>query len=63
MSKIKDKSNLYDYFLHHNYLTGYWSAIPRDKVQDYMNGTLDKEEDKVVKAKDVNILISYISRS
>lgn len=61
MSK-QDKSALYDVFLHFNYLTGYWSAIPRDKVQDYMNGTLDKNEDKVIKNKDIMVLITYISK-
>lgn len=61
MSKTKkDMSNMYDYFLHFNHLTGYWYAIPRDKVAEYMNKTVDDEE--ILKNKDERVLINYICK-
>lgn len=51
--------NLYDWFLHYNHYTGYWNALKRDKSNQYLNGTLDDND--VLKNKDVNVLIKYIT--
>lgn len=50
--------NLYDYFLHYNIYTKEWNAVSRDKANQYLNGTLDKNE--VIKYKNINDLIRYI---
>jgi hypothetical protein len=52
-------NELYSYYLHYNPFTEYWCAVKRDKSVEYLNGTL-KEED-VLKNKNVNNLIKYIS--
>jgi hypothetical protein len=54
----KNKDNLYDYYFHFNHLTGYWNAIPRDSVNEYMS--TDKNEDKILKNKNLNDLVKYI---
>ena len=51
---------LYDYYLHFNHYTDYWNAVKRDKSINYLNGTLSEEE--VLKSKDINDLIRFISR-
>lgn len=55
----KDKSNLYDYYFHFNHYTGYWNAIPRDNVNQYMSITVN-DDDKVLKNKNLNDLVKYI---
>lgn len=52
---------LYDYFFHYNPYTGYWNAFRREKYPDYMNGKL--KADEVLKNKDVNKLVSYLSKN
>jgi len=51
---------LYDYYMHYNHFTGYWYAVKRGRTIEYHNGTLDSSE--VLKNKDVNKLISYLSK-
>lgn len=53
--------NLYGYFLHYNPYTKYWNAVSRDKANQYLNGTL--KGDDVLKNKDVNKLIGYLSKN
>lgn len=55
----KDKSNLYDYYFHFNHYTGYWNAIPRDIVNEYMS--LRNDDDKILKNKNLTDLIKYIT--
>jgi hypothetical protein len=54
-----EMSNLYDYLLHYNHHDGLWSAIPRDKVNDYWN---DRKTKGVLKSKDIKTLIELITR-
>ena len=50
---------LYDYYLHYNQYTGYWTGVKRGETNDYHNGTLDPK--KIFRNKDVNELIKSIS--
>ena len=52
--------NLWDWYLHYNIYTEYWCAVKRSVSNEYMNGTLSENE--VLKNKDVNNLIKYISK-
>lgn len=53
-------NNLYNYYIHFNPYTGYWNAVSRDKSVEYLNGKLGADD--VIKHKDVNTLISYLSK-
>lgn len=57
---MKNNNVLYDYYLHYNPYTGYWNAVLRDDAVYYLNGTLGP--DKVLKHKNVDDLIRYISK-
>lgn len=52
---------LYSYYVHFNPYTGYWNAVPRDKAVEYLNGKLSGND--VMKHKDINILISYLTKT
>jgi hypothetical protein len=54
------KKALYDYIFHFNSYTEYWNAIKRDRKDAYFNGELNENE--VIKNKDINILIDYITK-
>jgi hypothetical protein len=49
---------LQGYMFHYNPYVQMWSAMKREHVSEYFNGTI-KEED-VVKAPDVNTLLEYL---
>jgi hypothetical protein len=51
--------NLYDYLLHYNHYDGLWSAIPREKVNEYWN---NRNTEGVLKSKDIKTLIELITR-
>lgn len=53
-------ANLYSYYMHYNPYTGLWNAVPRDKAVDYLNGKLGGND--VIKNKDINTLIGYMSK-
>ena len=50
---------LYSYLFHYNHHTGLWSAIPREKVNEYWNNNKTKG---VLKSKDIKTLIELITR-
>lgn len=52
-------NKLYGWYLHFNPYTGYWNAVKRDKAIEYLNGNMKPED--VLKNKDVNNLIKYLS--
>lgn len=58
MSKNKNKTNLYPWYLHYNPYTEMWNGVPRDKAGEYLNGTLS--ENDVIKNKNINVIINYI---
>lgn len=51
--------NLYDYVFHYNHLKGVWSAIPRDKQNEYWNNI---KCESILQSKDFNVLFELISR-
>ena len=55
----KDKTELYDYYIHYNPYTGYWNAFKRDVAVNYLNGTL--KDGEVMKSKSIDDLVKYIS--
>lgn len=60
----KNKDNLYDYYFHFNHLTGYWNAIPRDYVNQYMNVIKDDNvKHFFLKNKDLKVLTEYICKN
>ena len=59
MSK-NNKHNLYDYLLHYNHHTGYWTAFKREDKDAYFNGTL--ADNNCIKHKDIKTLVSYINK-
>lgn len=57
----KQKSqNLYDYLLHYNPHTEYWTAFKREDKDAYFNGTL--ADNMCIKHKDIKTLVSYINK-
>ncbi len=50
--------NLYSYFFHFNSYTKEWNAVKRDEANQYLNGTLGK--DQVKKSKNINDLIKLV---
>ena len=53
-------NNLYDYVFHFNTYEEAWYAIPRDKYNEYWD---NKNAHGLLKSKDINILISVISKN
>ena len=51
--------NLYDYLLHYSHYDGLWSAIPRDKVNEYWN---NRKTEGVLKSKNIKTLIEIITK-
>lgn len=57
------KKKLYDYMFHYNYHTGYWATFKRSDKDKYFNSGGDRsKQDGILFAKDVNILIDFISK-
>jgi hypothetical protein len=53
-------NKLYDYLFHYNSFESTWYAFKRDEKEKYFNGELDKN--KMLKAKDVKVLLEVISK-
>ena len=53
------KEDLYDHLFHFNIYTELWNCFPKGSSVAYFNG--DLEEDKILKAKDVNTIIKYLT--
>ena len=51
--------NLYDYVFHYNIYNGLWSAIPRDKYNDYWS---KKKVDGVISSKSIDTLIELVTK-
>jgi hypothetical protein len=51
--------NLYDYIFHYNPFTKLWSAIPREKHNEYWN---NMETDGVLKSENINTLMILIQK-
>jgi hypothetical protein len=52
-------NSLYNHVLHYNHLTELWSAIPRDKLNEYWS---NYETEGVLRAKDFMVLIELINK-
>lgn len=50
---------LYLYLFHYNPHTELWTAFKREELTDYFEGKLKNE--KLLKARDVNTLVSYLA--
>jgi len=51
--------SLYNHVFHYNHLTELWSAIPRDKLNEYWS---NYETEGVLRAKDFMVLVELINK-
>ena len=52
-------NSLYNHVFHYNHLTELWSAIPRDKLNEYWS---NYETEGVLRAKDFMVLVELINK-
>jgi|TARA_R110000868_G_scaffold21878_1_gene90521 hypothetical protein len=50
---------LYSYLFHYNHHTGLWSAIPREKHDEYWN---DAKSKGILRSKSIGTLITLINK-
>ena len=52
-------NSLYNHVFHYNHVTELWSAIPRDKLNEYWS---NYETEGVLRAKEFTVLVELINK-